>query len=803
MLKQRSVRIAVCLFSALLLALALCGTAGALGTSAYDKFKVVEVPTDDFLQAGGFASSFPDPDGIQGIPDAAYKQLEKRLIEACTAWKTSVSIADLNISVTDFASETLYTLFFNEHPEFFYVQRYSYYADNYVTQIVLQYDPAYSKADAAQVQKAAGQILAGIDPAWGDLEKMLYLHDYIVTHCQYDLTYSKRNLYTVLVEGSSVCQGYSLAYLYLTREAGIKSGYVSSKQINHAWNYVTLDGTTYYVDCTWDDPTFDTSNLYPAYCRHTNFRRSRDGLIETGHGGTDWYADKIGRSTKYDGGAFWSAVECAFYLDGQYAYYPGASEDNRFLVVLRHDFAKNKEEEYGSAGTWPYGTKCIDGKDGIIYLSLDSRIYMFDKYGGAAVLYELTEAEKSEGSIYGMKVDGKKIRYELYKDWTANTYVRSAAVDIPDFTKKVTSISLPKELRLYSWRDPRTLTCTTKPADVGYNALIWSIGDTEVATVENGVVSPRTAGETDVTVRAFGTAVKASCRIVVEDYQYVWYVTPDPACAFLPVGGSVRIGITYSPEEASVKKAVWSSSNEAVAVVDQKGVVTGVGQGSAVITAAASEDSYDDWTSEIHVTVVREAVKEGKQVLVVGDGEGAVGEEVMLDVTWALPGTDSWTDSVNFTIDGVNCDSKYLKFVGFENITIEELATDGNRVWTTERVWLPNHAHICSARFKVLKAAANGPETLPVSVGLTVSESYYEEPVILSGLISLKTAIPGDVNDDGKVDRLDYVILSRYLADWPEYAEKIVRMAAAELDGTPGITAADRRILGRIVAGMN
>ena len=69
-------------------------------------------------------------------------------------------------------------------------------------------------------------------------------------------------------------------------------------------------------------------------------------------------------------------------------------------------------------------------------------------------------------------------------------------------------------------------------------------------------------------------------------------------------------------------------------------------------------------------------------------------------------------------------------------------------------------------------------------------------------LISYSFPAPGDVNNDAKVNRLDYVILSRYLAEWPGYASKIM-MSAAELDGKPGITAADRRILGRMVAGKS
>ena len=84
--------------------------------------------------------------------------------------------------------------------------------------------------------------------------------------------------------------------------------------------------------------------------------------------------------------------------------------------------------------------------------------------------------------------------------------------------------------------------------------------------------------------------------------------------------------------------------------------------------------------------------------------------------------------------------------------------------------------------------------------GGIIGPGYPDGPVLQ---IVYTFPTPGDVNGDNKVNRLDYVILSRYLAGWPGYASKITDMSRAELDGKPGITAADRRILGRIVAGKS
>ena len=61
--------------------------------------------------------------------------------------------------------------------------------------------------------------------------------------------------------------------------------------------------------------------------------------------------------------------------------------------------------------------------------------------------------------------------------------------------------------------------------------------------------------------------------------------------------------------------------------------------------------------------------------------------------------------------------------------------------------------------------------------------------------------IPGDVNDDTSVTSLDRLILTRYLAGWQDYEDKVVSKDAADLNGDGKISAMDRLILSRHLAG--
>jgi len=59
--------------------------------------------------------------------------------------------------------------------------------------------------------------------------------------------------------------------------------------------------------------------------------------------------------------------------------------------------------------------------------------------------------------------------------------------------------------------------------------------------------------------------------------------------AALEVGGSLQLIATVTPANATNRHVVWSSDNSAVATVDANGNVTGVGPGTAVITATTAD----------------------------------------------------------------------------------------------------------------------------------------------------------------------------------------------------------------------
>lgn len=94
---------------------------------------------------------------------------------------------------------------------------------------------------------------------------------------------------------------------------------------------------------------------------------------------------------------------------------------------------------------------------------------------------------------------------------------------------------------------------------------------------------------------------------------------------------------------------------------------------------------------------------------------------------------------------------------------------------------------------------------------ITVSYSYDDydiynvdvEPIrfaVVNGNIEVTDVIIGDVNGDGKVNNLDRVVLTRYLADWDDYPESAVDMIAADVNCDGKVNNLDRVILTRYLA---
>lgn len=115
----------------------------------------------------------------------------------------------------------------------------------------------------AELDSYVQSIVDLIPDNYSDYEKILFANDYLCTNYKYDTRYYTSNVYIsnaydFFKEGKGVCQAYTLVFMAIMDELGIRSDVVSSEAMNHIWNLVELNGKWYHVDVTWNDPCFRT-----------------------------------------------------------------------------------------------------------------------------------------------------------------------------------------------------------------------------------------------------------------------------------------------------------------------------------------------------------------------------------------------------------------------------------------------------------------------------------------------------------------------------------------------------------------
>lgn len=137
------------------------------------------------------------------------------------------------------------------------------YKNRAEVKIILKY--IGTKAQEDYVTKRVKEIAKSLNKSgMTDVEKVLAVNNYIVTHADYTLntSTSPHHAYTLLKEGKGVCQAYALLAYRILTEMGFEVRYVVgvANNENHAWNLVKVNGVWYFLDTTFNDASLVLSN---------------------------------------------------------------------------------------------------------------------------------------------------------------------------------------------------------------------------------------------------------------------------------------------------------------------------------------------------------------------------------------------------------------------------------------------------------------------------------------------------------------------------------------------------------------
>lgn len=207
-----------------------------------------------------------------------YKQLYENMIIRNAEF-------DLKTAVNAESLAKVFEAVYNDHPEIFWLDtayQYGYYSSGKVATVILGFNETAEDIETALAQftEAAQPIIQGALAYDNALDRERYIHDALNERTEYDENSPlNQSAYSALVNGVSVCAGYSRAFQYLMQQVGIPCYYcVGYANGEHAWNIVYIDGVYYPVDVSWDDGSANPYQYFNLPEEEFNLTHTISGL---------------------------------------------------------------------------------------------------------------------------------------------------------------------------------------------------------------------------------------------------------------------------------------------------------------------------------------------------------------------------------------------------------------------------------------------------------------------------------------------------------------------------------------------
>lgn len=373
-------------------------------------------PVEPQLDESGI-DTYGEDDGeeFSGTEYELYTILEKRVKEAMLAGNEWASVKDLKIR-KDTYDLSFYYGYSPYFPSDTYNRVSAWYGNAYYTSLRITNTfgtTEETKKIFNEVDEKLASVYKLVDNSMSEEQKAITIHDYLVSHAEYDLNYKNYTSYGVLMEGRGVCQSYALAYMYIMNHLGIETHLISSRAMNHAWNAVKIGGSYYNVDCTFDDPIYDRF----GQARHTYFLRSTEEMENLGHTFDNKPYDCT--STKYSS-AFWRAANSPVYFQKQNAYYI------KWGNLSRYDLTNSTEETLSQTESF---RDTLAQKGNALYYSSKQNIYEY-------LLKDQTEktvlnlAEQSiTGTISGVRREKNGLEFMVYNSSDGSSTLYSTELE--------------------------------------------------------------------------------------------------------------------------------------------------------------------------------------------------------------------------------------------------------------------------------------------------------------------------------------------------------------------------------------
>lgn len=202
---------------------------------------------------------------------------------------------------------------------------------------------------------------------------------------------------------------------------------------------------------------------------------------------------------------------------------------------------------------------------------------------------EETATVDEDGTVHGVKPGKVVITATSIEDPTTRRMPKYATYEITIIQKVTGIIPEAEEISLFTG-ETFHITATAEPENASNSRLTYESNNPEIAAVdETGMITARVPGECNIILEAAdGYGAAATCHVTVSKQVQTIALSED--YLRLPIGKTFTIETSVSPEDATNKELVWTSSNVFVARV-ANGTVEAVGQGDCEITCSSTDGS--------------------------------------------------------------------------------------------------------------------------------------------------------------------------------------------------------------------
>lgn len=156
---------------------------------------------------------------------------------------------------------------------------------------------------------------------------------------------------------------------------------------------------------------------------------------------------------------------------------------------------------------------------------------------------------------------------------------------------KVESVSINKHTTTIVKGGTETLTATVLPNNATNKLVTWTSDNTDIVTVNEGVITGVNDGKCNITVTTNDGNKKDTCSVIVSSTTIsVESISLNKTTSELTVNDTEQLTVVFTPSNATNQNVVWSSSADSIATV-VNGLVTAKAVGNVKITATSLDNN--------------------------------------------------------------------------------------------------------------------------------------------------------------------------------------------------------------------